>query len=321
MLAMLLLLLSAPPVRGVALGLYSEDPGYSYEPLLREIAGLGANTVELVINVYQHDGRSTELYPHTRFTATDESVTRTVAQARALGMRAVLFPIVRLESPAPGEWRGSLQPIDAAAWWRSYSRLLLRYATLARRAGAAGLCIGSELGTLDRAGQAGRWKQLAAAVRARFRGRLVYSANWDHFREVGLWDAVDVMGLSAYFELAPAGAGPAPDAALEARWRTLRAELEGFANARRKPLVFTEVGYLSQRGAAAWPWKEEAAEPVDLEEQLRCYRAFMRTWAGAPALEGVFFWNWYGWGGARSAGYTPRGKPAAEEISRWFRTP
>src|SRR5262249_4998053 len=76
---------------------------------------------------------------------------------------------------------------------------------------------------------------------------------------------------------------PGDDAALAERWRALRGQLEAFAREQRKPLVLTEVGYLSQRGAAAWPWKEDAQEPVDLDEQRRCYQAFVRAWDGAPA--------------------------------------
>jgi hypothetical protein len=294
-------------VKGVALGLYSEDPGFSYAPLLSEIAKLGATHVEFVINLYQRDGASTDIHPHTRFTATDAAVLAASRDAHAAGLRVTFLPIVRLESPRSGEWRGNLKPADATAWWKSYEHQIVHYATLAQRARAAALVIGSELSTLD--GDARPWQALAQKVRRHFRGQLVYAANWDHYRDSHAWDAVDAIALSVYFELAPE-----PDL----RWGALRKELEAFAAAQKKPLLFTEVGYLSQRGAAAWPWKEEASEPVDLEEQRRCYRAFTSAWNGASSLQGVFFWNWYGWGGAASRGYTPRGKPAAEEIQKWY---
>jgi hypothetical protein len=297
----------APPMKGVALGLYSEDPGFSYAPLLGEIAKLGATHVEFVINLYQRDGASTELHAHTRFTPSDAAILAAARDARAAGLAVVFLPIVRLESPRAGEWRGNLKPADAAAWWKSYGKLLGHYAALAQRAQAAALVIGSELSTLDGAPQP--WQALAREVRRKYRGQLVYAANWDHYREVRAWPAVDVLGMSAYFELAPEPA---------VRWGALRKELETFAEAQKKPLFFTEVGYLSQRGSAAWPWKEAATEPVDLEEQRRCYRAFTAAWDGAKSLSGVFFWNWYGWGGAGSRGYTPRGKPAAEEIQKWY---
>jgi hypothetical protein len=307
-----------PPVRGVALGLYSEDPGFSYRPLLSEIARLGANHVELVINVYQSDAHATEITLHTRYSATDLAVARAIREARGVGLAVTLLPIIRLLTPGPGEWRGTLAPRDPARWWRSYTRMILRYATLAAQNGADGLAIGSELATLDGADAHAAWGRLASEVRHAFHGRLLYSANWDHFEHVGLWDLVDAIGLSAYFELASSGRVPSPNWEIASRWRTLRREIEAFAGGAGKPIFFTEVGYLAQRGAAAWPWKEGAAEPTDLEEQRRAYAAFVRTWDGAPALGGVMFWNWYGFGGAASGGYTPRGKPAADEISRWF---
>jgi hypothetical protein len=42
--------------------------------------------------------------------------------------------------------------------------------------------------------------------------------------------------------------------------------------------------------------------------------------ATEPALDlaGLYVWNWYGWGGPGTVGYTPRGKPAAAEIKQLF---
>ena len=85
-----------------------------------------------------------------------------------------------------------------------------------------------------------------------------------------------------------------------------------------RPLVLTEVGYLSQRGAVAHPWDEGARDPIDLDEQKRAYAAVRQAWTPSLLLDGVYFWNWYGWGGDTSRSYTPRGKPAAEEIKLWF---
>src|SRR5262249_28948988 len=197
----------APPMKGVALGLYSEDPGFSYAPLLGEIAKLGATHVEFVINLYQRDGASTELHAHTRFTPSDAAILPAPRDARAGGAgcvgagrcgggggRGVVFrPAVRLESPRGGEGGAILNPADAAAWWKSYGKLLGHYAGLAQRAQAAALVIGSELSTLD--GDPRPWQTLARDVRRKYHGQLVYAANWDHYRDVRVWPAVDVLGL------------------------------------------------------------------------------------------------------------------------------
>jgi hypothetical protein len=39
---------------------------------------------------------------------------------------------------------------------------------------------------------------------------------------------------------------------------------------------------------------------------------------GAPSLDGLYVWNWYGFGGPGTIGYTPRGKPAESELRALF---
>lgn len=302
--------------RGVSLGLFSEDPLWSYKGLLREIAGLEASHVELVVAYYQKDAASTEITRHPRFTAPDETVVQAIRDARAAGLRVLLFPIVRLSEPrGPDEWRGTLRPRDRAAWWRSYTALLVGLAGIAAREGVSLLSVGSELSTLDT--ERGPWQALIGQVRRIYRGPLTYSGNWDHYQKVALYDLVDLAGVCGYFSLA-GGKGPAAQEALVAAWQGHKKALLDFSARVGRPLLFTEVGYLSQAGAAAWPWDEGAKKPVDLEEQRRCYDAFAAVWRGTAGLAGVYFWNWYGWGGKASGGYTPRGKPAAEVIRRYF---
>jgi len=55
---------------------------------------------------------------------------------------------------------------------------------------------------------------------------------------------------------------------------------------------------------------------VDLDEQRRAFEAFRRVWAASSVLDGVYVWNWYGFGGPTSISYTPRGKPAEAEVKR-----
>ena len=310
-----------PPLqRGVALGLFAEDPLWSYADLLREIRDLGTTHVALTVAYYQQHGSSTHIYAHPRFTAPDAAVVRTIREAHALGLKVMLFPILRLEAPrSDREWRGTLAPEPPIAWWQSYESRIVHLARLAAAEGVAVLSVGSEQSTLDVPAYHGRWQHLVAAVRRSFPGLLTYSGNWDHYRHVGLYDLVDLAGMCAYFPLARDGyTPPAKQDELVAAWRKKREELEQFATQLGKPLLLTEVGYLGQRGAAAWPWKEGSSEPVDLEDQRRCYAAFSETWTGSSVLRGVYFWNFYGWGGRVSIGYTPRRKPASDEIIRYF---
>ena len=300
----------------MALGLFAEDPGFSYDALLREIKATGATHVSVVVPYYQHSLRSVRIGPHPRFTPRDSTVERVLAQARRLKLQVLLFPILRLEyTVTPQEWRGSIRPRDPDAWWRSYRAFILGFARLARRHGAAMLCVGSELSSMDT--DPAPWDALVRDVRAVFPGRLVYSANWDHYDQVRIWHLVDLAGLSAYYQLTAPDEMPTLHRLIHG-WREVRVQISRWRARVGKPMIFTELGYHSQKGTSASPWDESADKPISLEEQRRAYQAFIQVWDGVPYLQGVYFWNWFGYGGPGSREYCPRGKPATGEICRWF---
>jgi hypothetical protein len=300
--------------RGVALGMFAEDVSFSYAPLLAEIVALGATHVALVIPIYQSDGKSDDISLHTRLSPTLGAVAEAVRAARRDGLEVTLFPILRLATPAPGEWRGTLAPRNPDAWFRHYGDLLGELAAIADVTGASRFVVGSELSSLD--GALDRWRPLIERLRGVYSGKLVYSANWDHYRDARLLDLVDEEGVTGYFELRAAGA-PADDATLEEGWRRVRHALEGWrADRSRSEFLFTELGYRSRAGSTAAPWDEGGSGAPDLEEQRRAFAAFRRVWSGSPLLGGVYVWNWYGYGGPDTTGYTPRSKPAEVEVRR-----
>ncbi|HXU63907.1 MAG TPA: hypothetical protein VN962_19550 [Polyangia bacterium] len=306
----------APPVereRGVALGLFAEDVSFSYGPLLAEIVALGATHVALVVPLYQTDGASTELGLDTRLSPTLETVADTARLARRDGLDVTIFPIVRLSAPRAGEWRGTLAPRDRDAWFASYGDQLGDLAGVAALTGAKRLVVGSELSTLDGTADLERWRPVLERVHGVFSGKLVYSANWDHYRQAALLDLVDEAGISGYFGLREPTA-PDDDATVEAGWRRVRRELEAWRSGRDQPFIFTELGYRSRAGATATPWDEGTGGKPDLDEQRRGFAAFRRAWSDSAALDGLYIWNWYGYGGPGTTGYTPRGKPAEAEV-------
>jgi hypothetical protein len=330
-LALLATLLAVPPAetaapspptptrkqRGVALGLFAEDVSFSYAPLLQEIAALGATHVALVVPLYQTDGSSSKLRLHTRLSPTQGAIAEAARAAHRAGLEVTLFPIVRLESPRPGEWRGTLAPKNRDAWFESYQSLLGDLAAVATLTGVTRLVVGSELSSLD--GDLERWRPLVDRVRHVYGGTLVYSANWDHYKDARLFELVDEIGVVGYFNLREKD-GPGDVEALANRWRWERGLLEAWRGIGGKPFVFTELGYRSRAGSTAEPWNETGGGEVDLEEQRRGFAAFRRAWTqpakdAAPAtIDGGYIWNWYGFGGPASNGYTPRGKPAVDEI-------
>ncbi|MEM9492558.1 MAG: hypothetical protein AAGC55_25645 [Myxococcota bacterium] len=303
-------------MRGVALGLYP-DGGRAvdrFDRSIDEIAALGANSIALVVTWAQCDIHSTRIAPSAA-TIDDATVSHAIDHARARGLRVLLFPILTVDRLAPGQWRGTLAPRDIDRWWRDYERFILHYATIANGRGAEALLIGSELGTTE--SWRGRWFHLISRVQRRYGGQLIYSANWDHYQHVTFWQRVDVIGVTGYFELSDNRSASAAE--LTAAWIRVRDQLTTFARDRGKPLWITEVGYTSVDGTATRPWDYRMTGPIDHDEQRRAYAAFRAAWDRSPVLGGVFFWNWWGRGGADDRGYTPRGKPAETVLRNWYR--
>lgn len=211
--------------------------------------------------------------------------------------------------------------VDEASWdqwFGAYQVFLLRYAELAESAGAAGLSIGTELrGTVEREHT---WRQLAALVRDRFGGWLTYAANWDDFDTVPWWDAVDMAGIQAYFELGE----PGSDRRLErlaAAWHPIRQRLEAFSARIGRRVLFTEIGYKSHTGATVHPWQWDADGAVDTELQRAAYEAAFRAFWREPWFGGFYWWKWRPLDRRdtdTARDFTPQGKPAEAVLRRYY---
>ncbi len=306
-----------PVQRGVGLGLYTADPEYSYVRDLEEIAALGADAVALIVVWMQESVTSVEIRDVEGRTVPEAQLVETLRAAEHLGLNVLIFPIVLLEHAGTGEWRGRLAPADLDAWFENYRAKLVHLARVAESEGADILCIGSELSSLEH--HTGQWLETITAARREFSGWLTYTANWDHLTVIEFWEELAFVSVSAYFELAEQV--DTPEDWLDGAWRIHRDRLlEWHAEAvPHMPLVISEVGYASQDGIAMHPWDYTKREPVDLEEQRRCYAAFIRAWDGRPQLRGVYFYEWGGdGGGPEDTSYTPRGKPAEALIRAWY---
>ena len=306
------------PIKGAALTLYFELPelGMSYEQLLWELSQEGFTHVSVVVQWAQQDVRSVTLTSNHTEATPDDVVKRVIQRAHALGLKVLLFPIIWVESRAEGEWRGKLAPRDPARWWVSYREMIAHYTALAQELGVWGLSVGSELSSLE--SDTRQWRALIQEVRAQYAGVLTYSANWDHYDQVPFWGELDLIGISAYYELASD-----PDhtrASLRRRWAHVRWALHDWheRSGLRVPLLFTELGYPSHRAGAITPWHDHASSQVSAQTQLDSFWAFRETWAHDARLAGAFLWTWWGLGGPHDAWYTLRGKPALQEVRRWI---
>lgn len=258
----------------------------------------------------------------------DRGLAATARLAREAGIRTLLKPHLWVTA-GHGAWTGTIAMTSEEswrAWFASYREFLLHYAKLAEAEGMEALCVGTELQgtTLTREAD---WRRLIAEVRSVYRGKLTYAANWNQeFDQVRFWDALDFVGIQAYFPVAERD-GPSL-AELEGGWAPHLAAIERVHRATGKPIVFTEIGYKSVPDGAIRPWewpearRSDTKARSDLPTQARAYEAFFRTFWDRPWFAGVYFWKWYPDPGRseswQTLDFTPQNKPAQEVMSSWF---
>lgn len=304
--------------RGVALQLSGLRSHEEHVRLLREIADLGADTVLLGVAALMEHARAQAVYIDVRRTPAAGALVDIIQAANDAGLRVLLMPTVLLSHPRGSEWRGVIDPPDWKDWWRQYREILRYFADVARQGGAEGLLVGSELVSTER--YTAEWVRTIEVAREAFPGKLGYSANWDHYRPIQFWDKLDFVGMTSYYTLADQ---PSPSVEqIVARWKPIRDEVLAWQARTQRPIVFTEVGWCSQEGAAKAPWNyylSSRATPIGLEEQRRLYEAFVRAWQDAPGVGGVIWWEWTDGGGPADHGYTPKNKPAEQVLRAWFK--
>ena len=228
-------------LRGIAVGVFDPtQPARAYAPGLREIRNLGANSISLPVYWWQTDVGASAIAPSEELSleAYDALIRGVIANAHDQGMSVLLMPVIQIGTVEAGDWRGTIRPDDESLWWTSYRRFVLHYARLAASEGVELLCVGSELSSMEQ--EEAQWLRLIAEVRRVYDGQLTYSANWDHYEDVGFWPQVDYVGLSGYYTLS-SQLRPSYSQ-LAAGWAQIRDELTAWSRRQDRRLLFTEIG-------------------------------------------------------------------------------
>jgi hypothetical protein len=93
-----------------------------------------------------------------------------------------------------------------------------------------------------------------------------------------------------------------------------------FSELHGKPVMLTEVGFMSRGNAAKNPGDFSGNNPVDYKVQDQCYQALLSQACQFDNINGIFFWQWeLGTSEMNSErDYTPKGKPAENTIKRYW---
>jgi hypothetical protein len=308
---------AAEQQRGFAVPTYRAESYRSTQAVryLDEIAATGATWVQFNPTWYQQDVRSATIAASAD-TPSDEALEHIVKAAHRAGLKVLLKPLLDLAGGG-GKYRGTIRPAEPVAWFASYTAFIVHYAVLAARWNVAQFAVGTELAGVS--GHRDDWLRVIEAVRGRYRGTLLYAANFDEYPRVAFWGALDLIGIDAYWKVSDR---PTTDVShLRRAWEPIVRDLSALASRTGRPVLFTEAGYTSQHGSTTAPWDWTVSTTPDKAEQAAAYQALLAALSGEPWWAGVFWWCWDLPEAQRATdplGYSPHGKAAEAVVRRWW---
>lgn len=283
-------------VRGVTISTHTSGSEWASDAFARELDELreiGVNWV--AIHPYaaiRSDGSLSwsELDPD----SPPEWIARPIREAHARGMSILVVPHIA-QWGSPWNYRSEIAFTESASrdrFFADYTRWITAVAACAR--GADGFAVGSELDRLTE--HESSWRAVIAAVRGSTEAHLTYAASWNCYRAVAFWDALDAIGVQAYFPLSSADAPTAGE--LAAAWRPILSDMHDLHLQTGKPVVFTELGYNRSLDAAREPWAYPQANGPDAARaealQVRCLASALSAIEGQSNwLRGAILWKWF----------------------------
>lgn len=278
---------------------------------MAKMLDVGVTWAGIAFAALQERTFSTEIQWRDAPVVTDDEVRWAIREAKRLGMKVVLKPVVNVLDA----WRGHISFFDWdvpgepswTQWFASYTEFIVHHARIAEEEGVEMFCIGCEMVQTDK--RADEWRALIAEVRAVYSGLVTY--NCDKYQEdrVTWWDAVDVISSSGYYKTGD--------------WEAQLDRIEPVLAAFDRPFFFMEVGCPSRTGSAQLPndWTLQGAH--NEKEQADYYEEMFSTCAKRDWVQGFMLWDWparlYALDeAAANDDYCPYGKQASEVLRRWY---
>jgi len=257
---------------------------------LDELKSLGVNSI--AIHPYAQVREDGHVVSGRRSGTSTTHISTPLRWAHERGLSVMLIPHLAYWG-TKFSWRGEINFATADEWDRfflDYETWIVQMATIAEAGQAEIFCVGLEFSYAEKHDE--RWRKIIAAVRQVYHGKITYGANWNEYENVKFWDAVDYIGVLAYFPLTKT---PNPGGAeIAAAWEKKCAELAEFSKRNGgKQLIFTEIGYNESARAAAEPWAFKTGGEHAVEIQARCMEVALDLGGRHPFLAGMYWWKWF----------------------------
>ena len=260
------------------------------EKTLDELKSLGVSSI--AIHPYAQIREDGHVVMGRRSGTSTTHITTPLRWAHERGMSAMLIPHIAYWG-TKFSWRGEINFVTPEEWDRfftDYETWIVQMATVAESEHAEILCVGLEFTHAQKFEE--RWRKIIAAVRQVYHGKITYGANWNEYADVKFWDALDFLGVLAYFPLTKTADPSASEIA--AAWEKKCAELAQFSKQNGgKQFLFVEIGYNESSRAAAEPWAFKTGGEHCAEIQQRCVEAALSLTGKHRFLAGMFFWKWF----------------------------
>src|SRR6202795_3222874 len=195
------------------------------ETTLDELKSLGVNSI--AIHPYAQIREDGHVISGRRSNASTTHITTPLHWAHERGMSTMLIPHIAYWG-TKFLWRGEIDFVTPDEWntfFTEYETWIVQMAALAEVEHAEVFCVGLEFSHAQKYDE--RWRKIIAAVRAVYHGKVTYGANWNEYAEVKFWDALDYIGVLAYFPLTKTADPSASE--IGAAWEKRSTELEKFS--------------------------------------------------------------------------------------------
>ncbi len=304
-------------IRGFSMQLNDPLGLPEYVKAIDDMADMGCTWINFAIAARQDNVKSDYVHMDWRNLPSMTDLETILKHAKKRKIHTILMPIVLLDHAGSKEWRGKIDPPNWDNWFFTYTVYMQLTAGLAKRCDVDILSVGSEL--LSTEDKRANWITTIAAIRKVFKGKLTYSANWDHYWVPTFWDQLDYIGMNNYNELCHEPGATVPE--LVEAWQPIKKKILAFVAKEHKPFLFTEVGWHNLRNTIAEPWNYVAEGPIDLNEQLHAYKSFVDVWqnVGTDQFMGALVWEWRPGAKATDHGtYSLQGSPAMDVVKKWM---
>ena len=292
---------------------------------LKKLRETGTEWLCLAFYVHQEKYSSTEIFFDYRESPTDKDLIFTINKAHELGFKVCLKPVINSRDQV---WRAEINFPDHDdtgpdrywnKWFSFYQAFLCHYAEIAADTNCEMFCVGCEMLGTER--KESHWRETISKVKEIYKGPLTYNTNHGN-EDVAQWyDAVDYLGISAYYELVDKPY--ATEDEMYEGWLKQKDKLKALSEKWNKPIMFAEVGCRAAAGVAMMPWDYLEDFPYNEDEQANLYASCFRAFYHEPWFAGFFWWHWSMFlhdleSDKKDMGFTVYGKKAEAVLREWY---